>query len=120
MSSILIKGMQMPKEDELLCIRIYPSGKVTVDMDLQCKQIAEAVELPKHGALIDQDELYNGTTRWEEEALKTIKGLSLGESEYSWEHMEFIKWSAILTERSAFKRDVIEAPVVIASERSEE
>ena len=118
--SILLKGMKMPKEDELLCIRIYPSGKVTLDMDLQCKQVAEAVELQKHGALIDQDELYGGTTKWEEEALKILKGLSLGDSEHSWEHMEFIKWSAILTERSVFKRDVIEAPVVIASERSEE
>lgn len=109
----------MPKEDELLCIRIYPSGKVTLDMDLQCKWVAEAVELPKHGALIDQEELYNGTTKWEEEALKILKGLSLGDSEYCEEHMELVKWSAILTERSAFKRDIIEAPVVIASERSE-
>lgn len=47
----------MPKEDELLCIKIYPSGKVTVDMDLQCKQIAEAVEISNHGDLMDKDEL---------------------------------------------------------------
>ena len=53
--SILIKGVKMPKEDELLCIRIYPSGKVTLDMDLQCKQVAEASELPTHGDLIDID-----------------------------------------------------------------
>lgn len=55
--SILIKGIQMPKEDELLCIRIYPSGKVTLEMDLQCKQVAEAVELHDHGDLFDKDEL---------------------------------------------------------------
>ncbi len=56
--SLLIKGLKMPKkEDELLCIRIYPSGKVTIDMDLQCKQVAEAVELPNHGNLIDRDAL---------------------------------------------------------------
>ena len=54
--SILIKGMKMPKEDELLCIRIYPSGKVTIDMDLQCKWVAEAVEVLNHGDLVDRDE----------------------------------------------------------------
>lgn len=45
----------MPKEDELLCIRIYPSGKVTIDMDLQCKWVAEAVEILNHGELIDRE-----------------------------------------------------------------
>lgn len=56
--SLLIKGLKMPKkEDELLCIRIYPSGKVTIDMDLQCKQVAEAVEVLNHGDLLDKDEL---------------------------------------------------------------
>ena len=49
--SILIKGMKMPKEDELLCIKIYPNGKVAFDMDLQCKQVAEAVEVLDHGDL---------------------------------------------------------------------
>lgn len=53
--SILIKGMKMPKEDELLCIRIYPSGKVTIDMDLHCKWVAEAVEVLNHGDLIDRE-----------------------------------------------------------------
>lgn len=62
--SILIKGLKMPKEDELLCIRIYPSGKVTVDMDLQCKQVAEAVEVLNHGDLIDRDAL-NATDSWD-------------------------------------------------------
>ena len=45
----------MPKEDELLWIRIYPSGKVTIDMDLQCKWVAEAVEVLNHGDLIDRE-----------------------------------------------------------------
>jgi len=53
---ILIKGIEMPKEDELLCIKIYPSGKVAIDMDLQCKQVAEAVELPDHGDLVSIDD----------------------------------------------------------------
>ena len=53
--SILIKGMEMPTNGELLCINIYPDGKVCIDLDLECKQIATAVELPPHGRLIDAD-----------------------------------------------------------------
>lgn len=53
--SILIRGVEMPKEEELLCIRIYPNGKVSIDMDLACKQIATAVPVPPHGRLIDAD-----------------------------------------------------------------
>lgn len=54
--SILIKGMEMPTNDELLFLRIYPNGKVTIDMDLECKQIATAVPVLSHGRLIDADE----------------------------------------------------------------
>ena len=57
--SILIRGMEMPKEEELLCLRIYPNGKVSIDMDIACKQIATAVLVPPHGRLIDADELFN-------------------------------------------------------------
>lgn len=55
--SVLIKGVEMPKEGELLCIDIHPDGKVCIDMDLHCKQIATAVPVPPHGDLIDRDEL---------------------------------------------------------------
>lgn len=51
--SVLIKGMEMPKDGELLCINIYPDGKVCVNLDLDCKQIATAVPVPPHGQLID-------------------------------------------------------------------
>ena len=55
--SIIIKGMKMPKHDgEILCIEIYPDGTVCMDMDLQCRKIAEAKELPPHGRLIDAEE----------------------------------------------------------------
>lgn len=56
-TSILIKGLTMPTNDELLCIKIYPNGKVAIDMDLECKQIATAVRVPPHGRLKDADEL---------------------------------------------------------------
>lgn len=55
--SILIKGLDMPKGDEMFCINIYPDGKVCIDMDLKCKRIATAVPVPPHGRLIDADAL---------------------------------------------------------------
>lgn len=55
--SILIKSIEMPTEDEMLFLRIYPNGKVTIDGDLECKQIATAVPVQPHGRLIDADEL---------------------------------------------------------------
>ena len=54
---IYIKDMDMPKDGEMLCINIYPDGKVCINLDLECKQIATAVSVPKHGRLIDADAL---------------------------------------------------------------
>lgn len=56
--SILIKGMQMPKADHLLCINIYPNGKVCINLDLECKQVATAAPVLPHGRLIDADALF--------------------------------------------------------------
>ena len=53
--SILIKGIDMPKDGELLCIVVNPDGKVYIDLDLECKQVATAVPVPPHGRLIDAD-----------------------------------------------------------------
>ena len=57
--SILIKGMDMPKDGGLLCVNIYPDGKVCINLDLECKRIATAVPVPKHGRLIDADATRN-------------------------------------------------------------
>lgn len=59
--TILINGMEMPKDSEMLYINIYPSGKVTIGMDLRCKQIATAAPIPPHGRLIDADALETDT-----------------------------------------------------------
>ena len=40
---IYIEGIDMPKDDELLCIDIYPDGKVCINLDLNNKQVATAV-----------------------------------------------------------------------------
>ena len=55
--SILIKGMEMPKDGELLCINIHPDGKVCINLDLECEKVGEAVPVPAHGRLGDLDEL---------------------------------------------------------------
>lgn len=51
--SVLIKGLDMPKSEEMLCINIYPDGKVCINLDLECKQVATAVPVPPHGRLVD-------------------------------------------------------------------
>ena len=56
--SILIKGMKMPTKGGILCINIYPDGKVTHDLDLKCRKIATAFSVPLHGRLIDADAFY--------------------------------------------------------------
>ena len=55
---IYIHGVEMPKDGEMLCINIYPDGKVCIDLDLECTQIATAVPVPPHGDLIARDALY--------------------------------------------------------------
>lgn len=62
MADILIRGMELPKSGGILCINIFPDGKVTRQLDLSCEQIATAVPLPeKHGWLIDADALKKRT-----------------------------------------------------------
>lgn len=55
--SVYIKGMEMPTGDEMLCINIFPDGKVTSHFDLRCMPVAKAVPVPPHGRLIDADAL---------------------------------------------------------------
>ena len=61
MTHLLIKGMEMPKHgDKLLCIDIWPSGKVSISSDPMCKTVGIAVEIPTpHGRLIDESWLKN-------------------------------------------------------------
>lgn len=55
--SILIKGIEMPKDDEILCIDIRANGNVCYNLDLNVNTIANAVLVPPHGRLIDADTL---------------------------------------------------------------
>lgn len=56
--SVLIKGIDMPKDGGILCITIYPDGIVCLNRDLECKRIATAVPVPPHGRLIDADQFH--------------------------------------------------------------
>lgn len=55
MSDILIRGLDMPKDKDHLTITINANGTVQPLIDMYCPIIANAVELPEHGSLIDRD-----------------------------------------------------------------
>ena len=54
---------------------------------------------------IDADALYERTAEWEAQALAQVERTMNDEDKTEWK-----KWSVILTERSAFKFDVADAP----------
>ena len=95
--SVLIKGMKKPDNCE-----ICPYAFCHLDT-----RNCPIVELPDHGDLVDRDELYRKTAEWEEQARNQV-------------NEGWTKWNIILTERTAFKYDVADAPVVIPAERSED
>lgn len=66
---VYIKGMEMPKDGELLCINIQPDGKVCINLDLECEKVGEAVHVPPHGRLIDLDAIPKEAWRGEKEDL---------------------------------------------------
>lgn len=43
---IYINGIDMPKQNEILQIRIYGDGKVSRVYDIKCQQIGTAIETP--------------------------------------------------------------------------
>ena len=55
--SILLNGLSMPENTFYIQIRIYDGGLVTVDINGEEAQIAEAIAIPSHGRLIDADAL---------------------------------------------------------------
>ena len=61
------------------------------------------------GRLIDGNVLYEKTAEWEAQALHMVEKTMNDEDATEWK-----RWSTILTERSAFKFDVADAPTVDA------
>lgn len=109
MPDILILGMELPKKDGLLSINIWPNGSVTIAMDLECKPVARAVELPEHGDLIDRDALLAEYERDERAADEHGREFSFS----------FDSVGARCTEWWIVQQKLMDAPVVIPAERRE-
>lgn len=109
---IYIKGISVSE------IKTGAAGVLNIDDSVYFIRGENVILLPDHGALIDKGALYERTEEWEAQALAQVKEYSGGES--CWEQAEYRKWATIIGERSAFKFDVADAPVVIPAERSEE
>ena len=61
--------------------------------------------------LIDADVLYEKTAEWEAQALAQVERYNPTDSRDKW-----LRWSYVLKERSAFKFDVADAPIIDAVE----
>ena len=127
--SVLIKGMKMP-ETCADCFALdeygdYPVCRLTGEQRGYNFRIHEnrmdrcpLVEVPPHGDLINKEVLYNKTAEWEAQALAQLdklNGIPFDEMEKE-EYIACRVWSALYQERSAFKFDVFDAPVVIEAD----
>ena len=65
----------------------------------------------EYGDLIDKEKLYERTAEWESQAINQVQKLMHRDDAEG--KAEWRRWSAILNERTAFKYDVADAPVVI-------
>lgn len=101
--SILIKGIDLPKDFWHLDLVITADGVVRCYGD-EDEQIAEAVELPDHGDLIDRDALSDAMYH---ETFETDSALQ------KWDSGCWIRYKM-------FERHRDSAPVVIPAERSKE
>lgn len=107
-------NMEMPTE-ESIGIFLYPDGRVHVwRPNAMVGQEYKAVHVPPHGDLIDRNVLYAKTAEWEAQALHMCEATMHDDTS------EWRKWSTVLTERSAFKYDVADAPTIIPADPAEE
>lgn len=123
--SVLVRGMKMP-ETCIECPLQYGGWCFVAPADVDDTRVAPTVdkayeqgkpkwcpltEIPTpHGPLIDKEKLYNRFAELAEEARETFNKLTPYDR----------TWSAIMTERAAFKHDVMKAQEVIPAEKGEE
>ena len=122
---VYIKGMDMPTSC-MLCSFCVPeadeangemcmvTGKLMPPCNHERLEDCPLVPVPPHGDLIDRNELYEKTAEWEAQALHMCEVTMNDENPSEWR-----RWSAVLTERSAFKYDVANAPAIIPAEEGE-
>ena len=91
--SVLIKGIYLPQNETYLDLVITADGNVCC-YDHEGVSVAKAVELPDHGDLIDRDALFD-------------------DNSWDW----FNEWGSTVNKQAEL---VVNAPVVVPAERSEE
>lgn len=116
--SVLIKGMDMPKNC-FDCPCFTEHGYDFCELDEERRMVYDGkpdwcplVFVPTpHGDLIDRTKLYEDTANWEAQALEQVDKYSpyCQRDDWRW-------WSAVLKERTAFKHDVADAQTVIEAE----
>lgn len=124
MREVLIKGMEMPRNCEECFCTLYERDEHD-DLCFMCtlaKQEIDGINTDKeraifcplieittqHGDLIDKEKLYEQTAEWEAQALEQASKLAQTDNIEEWR-----RWHTILNERTAFKHNVYDAPVVI-------
>lgn len=99
--SILIKGMEMPKNCGECCLKVYDGEDYVcpfswqICLSLGRQNICPLIELPPHGDLIDRDKLETHHGWYNEDRERNVVQT----------HIQFVYANAILT-----------APVVVESE----
>ncbi len=111
MSDLLIKGMGKLKAGQMLQVAENWDGTLYV-REMTQGEWCPLVEVPTHGPLIDASVLYDKTAELEMQARNTVGMCDYFENKEQWR-----KWSTILAERTAFKYDIADAPVVIESNK---
>ena len=113
MSDILVRGIEMPNTCKE-CIIGNPKNKTCYILGLPKRNLKIREDCPlaeietPHGDLIDKEKLYEQTAEWEAQALEQASKLARTDNTEEWR-----RWHTILNERTAFKHDVYDAPVVI-------
>lgn len=64
--------------------------------------------------LINADELYEQTAKWEQHAMEQVAKYSPADNRDLWRW-----WNAILMERTSFKHDIMDAPTIESRNRGE-
>ena len=60
MSGVYIKGLEMPTGKEGVAVIIYPDGEAVVEpFDIGFSKYCEAIPVPDHGRLIEEDAAYD-------------------------------------------------------------
>ena len=113
--SILIKGIEMPKEGWYLDLVITSDGVVRFYGDEEEVQIAEAVELPDHGDLIERDSVLASFKESLESCKEWRKEIAEDREDYAEMMARIDNTAATFVECSIRLK---KAPVVIPAERS--